>query len=158
MGAACVHRRTSVSEAALAAGTCPQGQVGPLLQPAWPVCGWSGLAEPGLQVCQVWGMGLMRALRALGLGHLTWLLLGYFQCPLSFQPSMGENLQPSPRMENKCLCVCLVSLECLQQAAGAVAHLGLSLGSTEVLRTFSGKAKKRVSQAGHARLTTVTDW
>lgn len=68
-GAVCIHRRTSVSEAALAAGTGPQGQVGPPLQLAWPVCGWGGLAQPGLQVCQVWGLGSKRALRALGLGH-----------------------------------------------------------------------------------------
>lgn len=82
----CVHRRTSVSEAALAAGTGPQGQVGPPFQPAWPVCGWGGLAQPGLQVCQVWGLGPMSAPRALGLGHLAWLLLGHFSgapCPSS---------------------------------------------------------------------------
>lgn len=78
LGAACVHRRTSVSEAAAAAGTGPQGQVGPPFQPAWPVCGWGSLAQPGLQVCQVWGLGPMWALKALGLGHLAWLLLGHF--------------------------------------------------------------------------------
>lgn len=128
LGAACVHRGTSVSRAALAAGTGPQGQVGSPSQPAWPVCGWGGLAQPGLQVCQVWGLGPMRALRALGLGHLAWLMLGHFHMPPAL-PAQCEREPTALSWDGKQVPACQPCVsECLLQAAGAVGSPGLVLG------------------------------
>lgn len=48
-----------MSAAAWAQGTGPQGQVGP---DSSPVCGWGCLAQPGVPVGLVWGLGPRRLL------------------------------------------------------------------------------------------------
>lgn len=52
-----------MSAASWAQGTGPQGQVGP---DSSPVCGWGCLAQPGVPVGLVWGLGPRRLLEPSG--------------------------------------------------------------------------------------------